>query len=289
MHKCFLKPFLFDKIKSQIGSLGECTCALVEASLNVSRLVLETRKSGLETQEKKDGTPVSNADKLAQDIILEKISTLGEKFSHVGIVSEELPPLPPAFQYGDFWLIDPLDGTKGFIIGKKEFCTNIALLKDGKPILGVVAVPAFSSIYFASQGKGAWKINAQTSSLKQIHCQKLTRDSLSEKGLRILSSSRHNSRRNLKQHLQKNRNNPKIAFIHEIGSAVKILKIAEGHADYYYQPGATMAWDIAAPQIILEEAGGAIRTLDGQCLSYGKNNWKNTIFEVLGTSEKIFD
>ncbi|QCE32511.1 3'(2'),5'-bisphosphate nucleotidase CysQ [Acetobacteraceae bacterium] len=289
MNNAFPPTHLLHKIRTHTGEWGDTFCTLLKTVFETSQSILKVRNHGLQTLQKPDGSPVTNADKIAQEIILKDIHALPTPFSKITIVSEELPPLPKASPQGDFWLIDPLDGTKGFIKGRPEFCINIALLRNGKTIFGLVGVPDRHLIYLAAEGTGAWKINIKTASFEQIHCRKLTAETLAQEGLRVVASTRPNSRSLLYKHLEKNCGNPKISTIQEMGSAVKILEIAEGNADYYYQPGPTMAWDISAPQIILEEAGGIIRKLDGHRLSYGKDDWKNSIFEVIGTSETLLD
>ena len=163
-----------------------------------------------------------------------------------------------------FWLVDPLDGTKEFIKKTGQFTVNIALIENGESTLGVVLAPASGLEYFASRGNGAFKRLGQ-SEPEKIHVSEIDKDKL-----RIVASRDHAG--------------PKVAAMLEklpnaelvsMGSSLKFCLVAEGAADLYPRFVPTMEWDTGAAQCILEEAGGAVCTLDGYRLGYGKEDPRN--------------
>ena len=120
-----------------------------------AELILGIRARGFSTLTKSDASPVTEADHAAELLI---VAGLRAATPEIGIVAEEeisggYAP-PPATSY---WLIDPLDGTRDFVAGRDGFCVNIGLVKDGRPVLGVVAVPALAELFGGIVGSGAWK------------------------------------------------------------------------------------------------------------------------------------
>lgn len=213
-------------------------------------------------QLKSDQSPVTQADKLAHDIIVSGLNTLNTKYSlDAYIVSEEdedSHQQDARLHAKTIWLVDPLDGTKEFIAGTHEFTVNIALVHEHQPILGVIYVPYYDLLYYAEQGKGAFLKTAQLVA-KQL---KLP-SSVSNQPTRVISSRRHGV-----VELDSILSKLDSYEIDYLGSSWKLCKIAEGKADLYPRLGATSEWDTAAGQIILVEAGGEIRGLSGNILSY---------------------
>lgn len=213
-------------------------------------------------QFKSDQSPVTQADKMAHDIIFSGLNKLNTKYSlDAYIVSEEdedSHQQDARLHANTIWLVDPLDGTKEFIAGTHEFTVNIALVHEHQPILGVIYVPYYDLLYYAEQGKGAFLKTAQLAA-KQL---KLPA-SISNQPTRVISSRRHGA-----VELDSILSKLDSYEIDYLGSSWKLCKIAEGKADLYPRLGATSEWDTAAGQIILVEAGGEIRGLSGQILSY---------------------
>lgn len=211
---------------------------------------------------KSDHSPVTQADKLAHDLIVSGLNTLNRKYAlDAYIVSEEdedSHQQDARLRAKTIWLVDPLDGTKEFIAGTHEFTVNIALIHEHQPILGVIYVPYYDLLYYAELGKGAFLKTAQLTA-KQL---KLS-SSISNQPTRVISSRRHGVVE-LDSILSK-LDNYELDYL---GSSWKLCKIAEGKADLYPRLGATSEWDTAAGQIILAEAGGEIRELSGNILSY---------------------
>ena len=221
---------------------------------------------------KKDESPLTLADKAANDVIC---AALGKLPAQYPIVSEENKAIPyeerRSFEYN--WLVDPLDGTKEFIKRNGEFTVNIALIHRGVPVLGVVHVPCFNESYWAVKGEGAyWERNGEIQAIQGASFR------LSDPGLNVVCSRSH-----LNEETQ--------AFIDQLqspelvakGSSLKFLILARGEAHVYPRLGPTMEWDTAAAQAILEEAGGKVIDEETKApLRYNKENLRNPYFIAYG-------
>ena len=223
-------------------------------------------------QTKSDESPVTAADLASNQVITEGLSKLNPSLP---ILSEETLEIPyeerRSFEY--FWIVDPLDGTKEFIKRNGEFTINIALIHQNKPVLGVVYLPDTEGVYFGVKNDGAFKINNGVE--KRISC---SRFRLTDKGLKIPISRSH--RNEATDELFLGYNQPELV---PCGSSLKFLKIADGTFDIYPRIGTTMEWDTAAPQIILEEAGGQISEWHSRKpLIYNKMDLRNPNFIAHG-------
>ena len=170
-----------------------------------------------------------------------------------------------------FWLVDPLDGTREFAQLRGEFAVNIGLIRNGRPVLGAVCIPATGELFGGLVGTGAWKRDA--TGQHPISCR-----TVPDAGVTVLASRSHGNDERLAEFLKPY----KVAQTRNMGSAVKFLRVAEGVADLYPRLGRTMEWDSAAPQAVLEAAGGKVCTLDGAPLGYGKPGWDNPHFFCTG-------
>ncbi|WP_116125350.1 3'(2'),5'-bisphosphate nucleotidase CysQ [Lewinella sp. IMCC34183] len=229
--------------------------------------IYDTDDFGVETKD--DASPLTKADKAANDVI---VAGLRELTLQAPIVSEEGKDVPYAErqQYTRFWLVDPLDGTKEFIKRNGEFTVNIALIENGRPVLGAVYVPVKDELFFAAQGKGAWQEGAG-----QIHAQRFT---LQDTNLRVVASRSHLN--DATQAFMDKLNDPEIV---SRGSSLKIIELARGAAHLYPRLAPTMEWDTAAAHAILLEAGG--RLVDdgtGKELVYNKEVLRNPHFVAYG-------
>lgn len=226
-----------------------------------------------EVQYKSDDSPLTIADEISNKIITEALSKLTPQ---IPIISEEGVDIPFSerqhFEY--FWLVDPLDGTKEFVTRTDDFAVNIALVHHDRPILGVVYVPCTEGIYFAVKNEGAFKIEHNLK--EKIQCNVFKINGLNLK----IPVSRSYLNEETKTLIAENFNDP---ILIARGSALKFTDIAEGSADIYPRIGTTMEWDTAAPQIILEEAGGKILHLETrEPLVYNKVSLKNPNFVAMG-------
>lgn len=210
----------------------------------------------LDTQKKVDKTPVTLADLRANEIICESLSRLAPE---IPIISEEMvaPIFAKRSSFSTCWLVDPLDGTRGFIDGSDEYTVNIALIKDHDPVLGVIYAPCSDKLYYAVKNQGAFLcVNQKT---QPLHVRPFNND----RPLVIAVSQYHNSPW-LDELL-------KVSVAHQLlrlNSSIKMGYIAAGLVDFYPRLGPTSEWDTAAGQCVLEEAGGLLIDLAGNALCY---------------------
>lgn len=234
-------------------------------------LILEVRAQGAAVSRKADRSLVTDADHAAEQLILEALRRVDPS---VPVIAEEeaAAGLVPEHE-GEFWLVDPLDGTRDFVAGLPDFAVNIGLVRAGEPVLGAVAVPAEGRIYFGMRGYGAFRRDGQGET--PIAARKAPAE-----GITLVVSRFHGDwQPNFPPELA----GLPTASVIPMGSAAKFCRIAEGTADAYPRRGRTMEWDTAAPQAVVEAAGGAVRRLDdGSRLTYGKPGWENTGFFCMG-------
>ena len=232
-------------------------------------------------QHKSDNSPLTIADQKANDIIVAGLKGLAIQYP---IISEENKAIPfeERQSFTRVWMVDPLDGTKEFIKRNGEFTVNIALLEEGKSILGVIYAPALNLTYWAAQGVGAFK--EEDGGFVSISAHEFNLD---QKGVRIVCSRSHLN--TATQACVDAFEEPKLV---PTGSSLKIALVAEGAADFYPRLGPTMEWDIAAAQVILEEAGGTLVELVNHLpLKYNRADMLNPHFLAFGKTdvEKLFN
>ena len=238
-------------------------------ALKAGEAILGIRRRGFEVVRKEDRTPVTEADHAAEAII---VAGLRSATPAISVIAEEEVAAGRVTEPTDeYWLVDPLDGTREFAAGNDEFAVNIGLVRHGRPALGVVAIPATGELFGGIVGRGAWK---------RIGCTQVAISARlpPEDGLTVLASRYHGSSTRLDDFLRDRR----VAKVINFGSSVKFCRLAEGAADLYPRFGRTMEWDTCAPQAVLEAAGGTVRTVDGEELLYGKPRWENPHFVCTG-------
>ncbi len=250
---------------------------LSEIVSEASQKIMEIYDGGsYEIKVKDDDSPVTMADVAANDIICNGLATLTKTFP---FISEEnmLIPYEERKNYEYFWLIDPLDGTKEFIRKNGEFTVNVALIHNGQSILGMVALPFYNEVYFAVKGQGAFlEKNGLTC---RLACSSYHP---SQKGLRIPASLSHTNL-DTKNFIDQYDEPTVIGR----GSAIKLMMIANGLADLYPRLAPTMEWDTAAPQIIIEEAGGTFINHDTKNqMTYNKESLVNPGFVAYSIEQK---
>ena len=218
----------------------------------------------IEVSMKLDDSPLTDADRRAHNLIVDRLSNLTPD---IPLLSEE----SDAIDYGlrkswqRYWLIDPLDGTKEFINRNGEFTVNIALIENGESVAGVVHVPITGISYFGGIGLKAWKQNSNHSDgeVKQISSRPMEENS----GVRIVASRRHLGEQ-LNALVGKIENYFGKATLLNMGSSLKMCLLAEGSADIYPRMAPTSEWDTAAAHGILSAAGGEIVDLQFRPLKY---------------------
>lgn len=219
-------------------------------------------RQGADVIEKEDGSPVTLADREAEKLIT---AELAARLPYVPIVGEEAVEAGhfPDISGGHFWLVDPLDGTKEFITGGGDFTVNIALMRDFKPVMGVIFAPV-SGVLFFGAGDRAFSITGSAAETPMR-----VRSAPSE-GLTVVASKRHGDAEGLDDYLRGH----KVATLVNRSSSLKFCVIAAGEADLYPRLAPTCEWDTAAGEAILRAAGGRVDTLDGRPLTYGKTGVK---------------
>ncbi|AVI62942.1 3'(2'),5'-bisphosphate nucleotidase CysQ [Halomonas sp. GFAJ-1] len=209
---------------------------------------------------KADKSPLTEADQAAHNVIMQGLQALSLQLP---ILSEEdIEGFTGVDSEGRYWLVDPLDGTKEFIKRNGEFTVNIALIQNGKPVLGVVTAPALDIAYLAAEGVGAFKIeNGQRYAIQTAG--KPAPDNV----WRVMGSRSHPSP-DLAAWLDKLGRHQ----VQPMGSSLKFGLIAEGKADVYPRLGPTCLWDTAAAHAVVLQAGGRVENLEGDSLSYANPN-----------------
>lgn len=218
-------------------------------------------------QYKKDNSPVTKADICANEFICRLLQSLTP---HFPIISEEnsLPSYEIRKQWEYYWLIDPLDGTKEFLRKTDEFSINIALIKNNKPILGIIYSPISDKAIFSYQNQ-AFKIEKyrySTTKIKNIFSSKIPQI------WRIVCSRSSFHQPLLQNYLKvlKAKQQQYTIMLH--GSSLKFCLLAENKADIYIRFGPTSEWDTAAGQCILTATGGNIYNFQGQEISYNNKD-----------------
>jgi len=232
-----------------------------EAAIEAGKVIMEYYKSSYEIDIKEDDSPLTCADRAADEVIE---SMLKDAFPEDAILSEESVDDRNRLTETYVWVIDPMDGTKEFINHTDEFTVNIALVKDGHPVLGVVYVPVTKEMYYAYKGQGSFYEHNGVVSRNQV--------SDRTENLRLLSSKFHKSEDFL-DFVEKH--SRYISAVESVGSSLKGCLIARGVAEAYFRFGYTSEWDTAAVQLIAEEAGGYFRQLDHSEMTYNREDVLN--------------
>lgn len=247
--------------------------ALLELAGQLARdagaIIMGFRARGFVVDRKHDRTPVTEADHAAEAAILAGLAATGipvvaEEQAAAGIVMHACPL---------YWLVDPLDGTREFAAGRDSFTVNIGLVAHDRPLLGAVYLPAHGELFLGGPNLGAWREDA--SGRHAIRVRRVPAE-----GATMYGSRHYADNPRLADFAAQHR----VARIINIGSAEKFCRVAEGAGDLYPRFGPTMEWDTAAPQAVVEAAGGSCSTLDGATLRYGKPGWRNPDFLVRGAA-----
>ena len=246
-----------------------------QLAMDAGLCILDIRAKGAVVETKPDGSPVSNADLAADAIIRDGLNRLTPS---IPIISEETWTEDTDDDPDCYWCVDPLDGTRGFLNGGRDFTVNIALIDKKHPVLGVIMAPAHQKIWF-SDGQIAAKRQWDNPHYPDPMPQQIitTRISPPDQPVVVTTMSRRS------QILQDwlDRINPGDYLA--VGSSLKFCVLAEGKADLYPRIGTTMEWDTAAGQAILEAAGGTMIDNDGKRFFYGKAGRKNAQFSAMGS------
>ena len=249
--------------------------ALLDAVVTIARAagdaIMDIYRSGSDVSYKSDASPLTAADLAAQHLIHGQLARLTPELPQL---SEEAAQSPYALRaaWNCYWLIDPLDGTKEFIQRNGEFTVNIALIREQRPVLGVVYAPVLDRCYYAAENAGAFRRQGDAAP-QPIRVRACAPETPTVVGSRLHGTDA------MAGYLQ--RLGP-----HEfraVGSSLKFCLVAEGSADLYPRLGPTCEWDTAAAQCVVEQAGGLVTDWEGEPLRYnGKESLLNPYFLVFG-------
>ena len=245
---------------------------LQDLARKAGREILKVYTQEFDIELKGDNSPLTRADKMSNAVICRGLEQLAPD---IPIISEENRDIPFAERksFRLFWLVDPLDGTKEFIKHNGEFTVNIALVRDGSPVLGIVYVPVSGELYWGVANMGAFVV--RDGQERQISVAEF---SMRDSHLGVVCSRSHMNEATEKF----------IDQLHEPetvskGSSSKFMIVAEGKAHLYPRVAPTMEWDTGAAQAILEAAGGKVlRYGTTQPLIYNKEDLRNPFFLALG-------
>ncbi len=233
-----------------------------KAALAAGAAILDVYRNGMDVSLKADSSPVTQADELAEEII---VSALTEAFPDIPVIAEEAVAAGHVPEIGTrFFLVDPLDGTKEFISNNTDFTVNIALIENGVPVAGIVYAPALGVAY-AGEGDKAWKMAVSDDGKVSIRVP-ITSRTVVKPPVGLISRSHCDAKTHefVAEHA--------VTDCRSVGSSLKFCMLAEGGADVYPRFTRTMEWDTAAGDAILRAAGGRTLSLDGTPLLYGKRN-----------------
>jgi 3'(2'), 5'-bisphosphate nucleotidase len=246
--------------------LSQMLMEVTALAREAGRAILEVYASSFSVQEKEDRSPLTEADLRSEKLILAGLKRLAPE---IPVLSEETGQAQWAMRrnWGRLWVVDPLDGTKEFVQRNGEFTVNIALVDEHRPVLGIVHAPALERSYYACEGVGAFRSDAQAAG-RPIR--------VARRGggpVRVVGSRSHRGT-SLDGFLARVGDHE---FV-EVGSSLKLCLVAEGLADVYPRMGPTREWDTAAGQCVLEQAGGQVLKLDGEPLVYNREDTLNPNF-----------
>jgi 3'(2'), 5'-bisphosphate nucleotidase len=231
-------------------------------ALAAGEKIMRAFHEGCAVESKADASPVTEADRQSEAVIL---AGLRAAFPAIRCVAEEecAAGIVPADLGGAFFLVDPLDGTKEFVKRRTDFTVNIALVRNGAPVVGIVYAPCTGRLFTGRPGKAeaAQVVDGHIAERRAVR----VREGASP--LTVVASRSHNTPETESY----------IAGLGEseivsVGSSLKFCLVAAGEADVYPRFGRTMEWDTAAGDAVLRAAGGRTCGLDGQALRYGKRN-----------------
>lgn len=245
---------------------------LARIAEEAAALILPLWRSGITVDSKADESPVTEADRRAETLILQRLASA---WPDIPVISEE-----HASEFGTpdeigrrFFLVDPLDGTKAFVRGDPHFTVNIGLIEDGVPVCGAVVAPPSGEVWYTHGGQ-ALKRHSGEAEARAVTPRPWPKDA----AIALIS------------HTMKEETADKLAAQYgfhlrePMDSSIKLCRIAEGAADIYPRHGPTMEWDTAAGHAVLVAAGGSFTGLEGEPFLYGKadKGFKNDFFVARG-------
>jgi len=252
--------FLFN-IKMKFND-KKITLELLNIAIDSGTEILKIYENEIIVNSKEDKSPITQADINSNNLIFNRLKKLEP---NIPILSEEsLVEWENRKNWDKYWLIDPLDGTKEFINKNGEFTVNISLIENNYPTFGIIYAPVKSLLYYAFKNYGSYKLKTKTNLTTLSDSSKININKEKKSTIKIIGSRSHTNKEFQIWLENKFRNFELIT----IGSSLKFCVLAEGKADIYPRLGPTCEWDIAAGHIILEEAGGKLKSIDNKDILY---------------------
>ena len=242
---------------------------LVHTFLEAGKIAKEISAKGIKITIKPDNSPVTNGDLAVDEILRNKIQKLTPDIT---IISEETVDLNIKNINENFWLIDPIDGTKDYISKKEEYTLNAALIINRIPVIGIIYAPAKDRLFYSYGNKLAFEI--RNGNKKNLSCEKKNSDTII--GLHHLGLITEETSNIYKMY--------KVSKILKMSSSLKFCILASGEADIYAANARAFEWDIAAGHAILTHAGGVMTDHNKKNILYGKHGFKNP--SILATRNK---
>jgi len=258
--------------------------SIIEIAVKAGEEIIKIYNSDYTVSYKEDQSPLTDADKASNRIIVDEL----KKVSDYPLISEEEKEVlyETRKDYDTYWLIDPLDGTKEFVKRNGEFTVNIALIKNGVPVMGVVYAPVNETLYFASEEVGAYKcenVNKDTSRNKILeNAVKLVNPKIPVKTKLTIVASKSHLSPETQDFIDSMKQVYKEVELISKGSSLKLCMVAEGSANVYPRFAPTMEWDTAAGHAVCRIAGYQVNEYPvGTPLKYNKENLLNPWFIVM--------
>ena len=234
--------------------------SLIDTFLEAGKIAKIISKKGVKITIKEDRSPVTDADLIVDEIISSKLKKLTPNLK---IISEETVNLNIENKDKDFWLVDPIDGTKDYINNKDEYTLNAALIVNLEPVLGIIYAPAKDRLFYSYGKNHAYEIKKNKKVI--LNCKKL----LTNKIIGLENSG------NTPEEVLEIYKTHKVSQTLKMSSSLKFCILAAGEADIYAAKARAYEWDIAAGHAVLQHAGGSITTFEKNNFLYGKKSYKN--------------
>lgn len=276
-------------------NLDELIQPILSICQHAAQAILEVYQEDDEAfgvEQKSDSSPVTRADHASNAVI---VSSLAAQYPDIPIISEEtgFPEFEVRKTWDEYWLVDPLDGTKEFIARNDQFTINIALIRNGEPVFGVVYLPVTQVAYVGLNGVGEDEENNKQALRfdAELQAQPIAVRSLEQRiseglPIEVVASVHHHNADTQALIDSVEQSLGKVSTVN-IGSALKFCLLAEGKADFYPRHALTSEWDTAAAQAVLEAAGGCVVKLDGEPLLYNtKSCLLNPFFYAIAAPSK---
>jgi 3'(2'), 5'-bisphosphate nucleotidase len=255
--------------------------SLIYTAQRAGGAIMAVYATDFAVRDKADASPVTAADEAAEKIILADLAAIAPGIPVVAeeaVAAGKVPAISGNGRSDQFFLVDPLDGTREFVSRRDEFTVNVALIEAGKPVLGVVFAPARRELYWGDVRNGkAGHIDADPDGTMPSMGTAISARRPPVDGLTAVASRSHRTPETdalLAKYPVKD--------FRSIGSSLKFCLVAAGEADLYPRVGTTMEWDTAAGHAVLAAAGGSVTGLEGEPFTYGKPGFRNGNFIARG-------